>query len=86
MSITRTPYQLLWRKRPTEWKVQRAAPKKTWSKQIEEDLKNRRSTLCDAKAIAMDRKAWESVLSEVRNPAAPTVAYGLRRKPRPIVD
>ncbi|RXM30605.1 RNA-directed DNA polymerase from mobile element jockey [Acipenser ruthenus] len=85
MSITRTPYQLLWRKCPTEWKVQRAAPKKTWSKQIEEDLKKRRSTLCDAKAIAMDREAWKSVLSEVRNPAAPIAAYGLWRKPRPIV-
>ncbi|EYB96255.1 hypothetical protein Y032_0152g2888 [Ancylostoma ceylanicum] len=39
MDTTRPPRNLMWRKRPTQWKVQRAAPEKTWIKHIEADLK-----------------------------------------------
>ncbi|EYB84735.1 hypothetical protein Y032_0311g2149 [Ancylostoma ceylanicum] len=38
MELSRLPHKLLWRIRPTEWKIERRAPKKTWLKQVEKDL------------------------------------------------
>ena len=75
MSANRIPQLILW----GEWRVQRLAPKKTWTKQLEADLKNRRVTVEDAKVIAMDRKAWKALSAEVRNPPAPTTSYWLRK-------
>ena len=42
--------------KPDHWRVQRAAPKKTWLKNIKEDLKNQWMNLNIAKNIATDRK------------------------------
>ena len=79
MSANRIPQRILWGERPQQWRVQRLAPKKTWTKQLEADLKNRRVTVEDAKVIAMDRKAWKALSAEVRNPPAPTTSYWLRK-------
>lgn len=81
MDTDRLPHQLLWRQRPIAWKVQKSAPKKTWTKQIEDDLKNRRLSLAEAKDTALDREAWKSTMNDVRLPAAPTATYNLRRTP-----
>jgi len=83
MPERRLPHGLLWKHRPAQWKIQRTAPKKTWIKQIEEDLRPRRLTLDDAKNIAMDRQAWKRLMNEIRDPTAPTAAYWLRGQPRP---
>lgn len=40
MNNTHLPYKQLWRERPAHWKLQPAAPKKTWIKHIEEDLRS----------------------------------------------
>lgn len=55
--------------RPTQWKVQQSAPKKTWTKQVENDLMDQRLDLKVARIIAFDRQ------SIVWNPAAPTAKY-----------
>ena len=83
MGTNRLPHRLLWKQRPAQWRIQRTAPKKTWTKQVEEDLKNRRIDLNHARTIATDRKAWKAITKQVRNPAAPTAAYWLRGQPPP---
>ena len=83
MAESRLPHRLLWRERPVQWRIKRTAPKKTWVKQIEEDLKNRRLSLDDARNTATDRQGWKRLMNEVRAPPAPTAAYWLRGQPRP---
>lgn len=58
MNEQRLPYRLLWRHWPVKWKVQLKAPKKTWAKQIEADLKNQRFNLPDAKRKALNCQAY----------------------------
>lgn len=48
---------------PLTWKFQCATLKKTWLKQIGNDLRNQRITLTDAKALATDRSAWRHVVN-----------------------
>ena len=81
MSTHRLPYRLLWRKRPQSWRVQRSAPKKTWLKNVEEDLKSQRLSIDEARVIAGDRQEWRRVVNAVRDPVAPTAAYWLRGRP-----
>jgi hypothetical protein len=83
MNINRLPHKLLWHKRPVHWRVQRAAPKKTWLKHVEEDLKNQRLTTDEARNFATDRQEWKRIVNDIRNPAAPTAAYWLRGRPAP---
>ena len=83
MDEHRFPYRPLWRRRPQQWKIQRSAPKKTWLKQIEDDLRNRRISVIEAKQMALNRTTWRTVIREVRQPLAPTAAYWLRNRPRP---
>jgi CRISPR/Cas system CSM-associated protein Csm2 small subunit len=83
MNTSRLPHKLLWRKRPVHWRIQRAAPKKTWLKHIEEDLRNQRLTTDEARNIATNRQEWQRIVNERRNPAAPTAAYWLRGRPAP---
>ena len=83
MSESRLPHGLLWKQRPAQWKIQQTAPKKTWIKQIEKDLRNRRLTLDDARNTATDRRAWKRFMDDIRVPMAPTAAYWLRGQPRP---
>ncbi|XP_023231892.1 uncharacterized protein LOC111631815 [Centruroides sculpturatus] len=83
MDINRIPHQLLFRQRPTLWKIQHSAPKKTWTKHVEEDLKNQRLDLNQAKLAAMDRGHWRGIVEKARLPAAPTAAYWLRGHPQP---
>lgn len=84
MQQTRLPYQALWRTRPIDWKIQKAAPKKTWITQIRNDLQKVRLTTTDAKTMALDRLKWKSTILGVQAPViAPTVAYWLRGQPRP---
>ena len=56
MSSNWLPYKLLWREKPDHWRVQWASPKKTWLKNIKEDLKNQRMNINVAKNTAMDRQ------------------------------
>ena len=86
MNNNRLPHRLLYRIRPTQWKIQRTAPKKTWIKQIEDDLTNRRLNLEEAKNLAKDRQAWKQLINELRNPLTPTAAYWLRGQPRPAAS
>ena len=83
MNTSRLPHKLLWRERPVHWRVQRAAPKKTWLKQVEADLKNQRLTINEARIIATDRQEWKRIVNDARNSAAPTAAYWLRGRPTP---
>ncbi|CAF1031833.1 unnamed protein product [Didymodactylos carnosus] len=83
MNGSRLPHRLLWKTRPAQWKVQRSAPKKTWIKQAEENPKNRRLNLDEARNLATDRQAWKRLLNEIRNSLAPIAAYPLRGQPRP---
>jgi hypothetical protein len=83
MEPQRLPYQLLWRTRPSQWKIIRTAPKKIWSKQVENDLANRRLTLRDAKNIALDRQQWKELIHHINDPVAPTAAYWIRGRPQP---
>ena len=82
MSTDQLPRKLLWRERPTHWKVQRTAPKKTWTRQIEEDLKSHRLNLSQARQLASDRNKWKATVMEPSN-KAPTAAYWLRGQPPP---
>ena len=86
MDESRLPYRSLWRERPEQWKIERTAPKKTWIKQIEEDLRNQRLSLDDARSTATDRQTWKRLVSEIRDPLAPTAAHWLRRQPRTIAS
>ena len=81
MTTNQLPYRLLWRKRPTQWKMERPAPKKTWNKQIEEDLRNQRLSLDNAKITATDRQAWKQLINRIRSPLAPTATYWVRGQP-----
>uniref|UniRef100_A0A914XPG8 Reverse transcriptase domain-containing protein n=1 Tax=Plectus sambesii TaxID=2011161 RepID=A0A914XPG8_9BILA len=54
MNDDRLPRRLLWRRRPPEWKIQRAAPRKTCVKCVEEDLRTQRLSVDGAKNIAAD--------------------------------
>ncbi|CAM4528368.1 unnamed protein product [Leuciscus chuanchicus] len=83
MSGSRLPHQLLWHDRPSQWRIQRTAPKKTWLKQVEEDIRNRRINIHDARTTALDRPAWKRLVNEIRQPLVPTAAYGLRSQSRP---
>lgn len=85
MDPSRYPHGLLWLTRPTDWRVHRNAPKKTWMKQIQDDLKALRLDLEQARTIALDRKAWKIIVGQAREPAAPTAAYWLRGRPPPLV-
>ena len=85
MSTNRLPHKLLWRAKPDHWRVQRAAPKKTWLRNIEEDLKNQRIDINVAKNTAMDRQKWKTIVNGAKNPAAPTAAYWLRGQRAPAV-
>ena len=64
-------------------KVQRAAPKKNWIKQIQNDIKNRRITLEKSRKIALSREEWRGFLMNITGPIAPTTVYWLRGQPRP---
>ena len=86
MDESRLPYRSLWRERPEQWKIERTAPKKTWIKQIEEDLRNQRLSLDDARSTATDRQTWKRLMREIRDPLAPTAAHWLRRQPRTIAS
>ena len=77
MSTNRLPYKLLWREKPDHWRVQRAAPKKTWLKNIKEDLKNQRMNINVAKNTAVDHQTWKNIVNSAKYFAAPTVAYWL---------
>lgn len=46
------PSKLLWCRWPSTWKVHRYAPKKTWTKQVEDNFKNHCLTLVDAKTLS----------------------------------
>ncbi|EYB84083.1 hypothetical protein Y032_0323g2491 [Ancylostoma ceylanicum] len=81
MDTTRLPGSLLWRKRPTQWKVQRAAPKKTWIKQVEADLKTLRCSIVEAKIIAANRQEWKRVVQAIRTPVAATAVLRGRTAP-----
>ena len=83
MNDNRLPRKLLWRDRPTEWRIQRSAPKKTWLKNIEDDLKNQRLSAIEARDVAKNRQEWKRIVNGVRDPAAPTAAYWLRGRPPP---
>ena len=72
-------------KKPDHWRVQRAAPKKTWLRNIEEDLKNQRMNINVAKNIAMDHQKWKNIVNSAKNPAAPTAAYWLRGQHVPAI-
>ena len=81
MNAKRLPHQLLWRDRPTQWRILRTAPRKTWLHQIKDDLKRRRLTLDRARTLAEDRKLWRD--SVILSHVAPTAAYWLRGQPHP---
>uniref|UniRef100_A0A914W8L9 Reverse transcriptase domain-containing protein n=1 Tax=Plectus sambesii TaxID=2011161 RepID=A0A914W8L9_9BILA len=83
MNDHRLPRRLLWRQRPPEWKIQRAAPKKTWLKCVEEDLRPQRLSPEGAKKIAADRQGWKNIVNGVLDPVAPTAAYWLRGRSPP---
>ncbi|KAK6041872.1 hypothetical protein COOONC_17176 [Cooperia oncophora] len=83
MGHDRIPNMLLWRKRPAQWKVQRTAPKKTWLKQVEEDLRALRCSVEHARRIAANRPEWRHFIQGVRTPMAPTAVYWLRGRPPP---
>ena len=85
MSTNRLPYKLLWREKPDHWRVQRAAPKKTWLKNIKEDIKNQQMNIKVAKNIAMDRQKWKNIVNSAKNPTAPTAAYWLRGQHAPAI-
>lgn len=55
INTNRRPYKIMSRERPHHWRVQHAAPKKTWIKQIEEDLQSQGLTVDEAKCNAADR-------------------------------
>ena len=84
MNNNRLPHRLLFRTRPQQWKIRRAAPRKTWRKQVEEDLKKRRLNLDEARALATDRQAWRQLINEIHHSLAPTSAYWLRGQPAPV--
>ena len=65
--------------------MQRAAPKKTWLRNIEEYLKNQRMNINVAQNTAMDRQKWKAIVNGAQNPAAPTAAYWLRGQRAPAV-
>ncbi|KAK6032379.1 reverse transcriptase [Ostertagia ostertagi] len=83
MGHDRIPNMLLWRRRPAQWKVQRTAPKKTWLKQVEEDLRALRCSVEHARCIAANRPEWRHFIQGVRTPMAPTAVYWLRGRPPP---
>jgi hypothetical protein len=83
MNSDRLPNALLWRQRPNNWRIRRKAPRKTWLKQIEDDLRTCRLSPEQAAKEAMKRKTWKLVCERIRHPAAPTVAYWLRGRPPP---
>ena len=83
MKEKRFPYRALWKSRPNQWKIQRTAPKKTWIKQIQNDIKNKRLTLEQTKEITSNREKWRNFVHNIRGPIAPTTVYWLRRKLRP---
>uniref|UniRef100_A0A914XBV3 Reverse transcriptase domain-containing protein n=1 Tax=Plectus sambesii TaxID=2011161 RepID=A0A914XBV3_9BILA len=83
MNDDRLPRRLLWCQRPPEWKIQRAAPKKTWLKCVEEDLRPQRLSAKGAKNIAADQQGWKNIVNEVQDPVAPTAAYWLRGRSPP---
>lgn len=58
------------------------ALKRPWLKQVEDDIRNHRINLDEARIIANDRHAWKQVVKEIR-PLALTAAYGLRSQSRP---
>lgn len=81
IDASRLPHKLFWRDRPTHWKIQKTAPKKTWKQQIEDDLKKRRINLQQAKNATRDKKRWRDIV--INNHVAPTAAYWLRGQSPP---
>ncbi|CAF1309316.1 unnamed protein product [Didymodactylos carnosus] len=61
--------------------MQRTAPKKTWIKHIDEDLKPQRISTGEARDIATDRRRWKQIVNDSSQPAVPTAAYWLRGRP-----
>ena len=86
MNEERIPHNMLWKNKPDNWKISSSAPKKTWLKQIDNDLKNSRISVEEAKIKALDRRSWKTIVRNVHNPAAPTTAYWLRGQPRPTAS
>ncbi|EYC15731.1 hypothetical protein Y032_0036g3328 [Ancylostoma ceylanicum] len=81
MNPIRLPHSLLWRKRPTQWKVQRAAPKKTWMKLVKENLKTLQCSIVEAEIITENRQERERVVQAIVTPVAPTAALRSRTAP-----
>ena len=80
----RFPYRLLWRTRPTGWKIQCNAPNKTWMKHIEEDLAKHRLNLSEAKEQVPNKQQWRIITHNVVNGiVAPAATYWLRGRPQP---
>lgn len=82
MDPSRMPNRLLQRRRPSNWKVQRAAPKKTWASQIEAEAKRIRLTTGDLITAAQNRPQWRAFCedSSVLAATAPArLPYNLRR-------
>ncbi|EYC31272.1 hypothetical protein Y032_0004g2068 [Ancylostoma ceylanicum] len=77
----RLPHGLLWRKRSTQWKKQRAPPKKTWMKQVKEDLKTLQCNIVEAIIVNASRQEWKRVVQAVLTPVAPTAALRSRTAP-----
>ncbi|MEE6516310.1 hypothetical protein FKM82_025666 [Ascaphus truei] len=67
MDITRLPYQRLNGTRPIGWKVDRNAPKKTWSNQVAQDLKRLHFTVAEAQKAALNRDQWCGITRDVLN-------------------
>uniref|UniRef100_A0A915L237 Uncharacterized protein n=1 Tax=Romanomermis culicivorax TaxID=13658 RepID=A0A915L237_ROMCU len=71
------PWELLQRERPHDWRIQRTAPKKTWLKHVEEDVKNQRLAISKARDIITGTDS--SVLVK-RTATSPSARYGLKKK------
>ena len=84
MNTNQQPYKLLWHEKPDHGMVQRAAPKKTWLKNIK-DPKNQRMKINVAKNTAVDHQKWKNIVNSAKNPAAPTAAYWLRGQRAPAI-
>lgn len=72
---------LLMQQHPTNWRIKCDAPKNTWIKQIEDNLKQQHLTLEQAKVKARDHIAWKYIIDQDWNPKAPTAMYWLHGQP-----
>jgi hypothetical protein len=64
MEASRLPVQCLNAMRPTDWKVARNAPKKTWLNQVANDLQPLHFTIPDAKIAALNRDQWRGIIRD----------------------